>query len=111
MASIQDRFMREAPPLADRYITGVNADYTVPVYALRVDAATVSGGSAFSITMPDPSEAAGATITVYMTARDATKNITVKGTGMSNITLDAANEYTVLHSDGVGWCEFAKNHA
>lgn len=106
-----DRSMREGIPFDTAYIQGIQATYTVPVYARRVDAATVSGGSAFTVTMFDPSFSPGAIVTVFMTARNGTKDITVSGIGFSDITLAAANEFTVLYSDGVGWHEIASNHA
>lgn len=78
-----------------------------------VQASTVSGTGAISLYMPSAQEApVGVPITIYMVARNSTNDITiVLSDGASDITLDAAGEYTVLMSDGNRYYELVSNHA
>lgn len=98
----------------DRQLNNVTAATTLEVYQTTVRAATTSSGSAFTITLPPVSKAKGLTYAIFMTARDTTKDITVSDAGDSrswtNIVLNAANEYTVLESDGEKWYETDLNH-
>lgn len=94
-----------------QFVQAQSSTYTVPAYVRLVEALTTASGSAFTITLSRPEECPGQTVKVYMTARNSTKDITVSGIGFSNITLDAADEYTLLHSDGKRWSEIGSNHA
>lgn len=100
-----------APPLTDRVVYDKSSAYTVPAYIRAVDAKTVSATGAFTITLGPPEVVAGLDVLVYMTARNGTDNITVTGEGFSDITLDAANEWTLLKSTGKRWLEIGSNHA
>ena len=88
------------------------AAYTVENHVRVVKASTVSGTGAFTITVPAPGDYPEWTpLEIYMEARNATDDITVSGQGLTNIVLNAADEYTVLVNDGVDkWFEISLNH-
>lgn len=92
------------------FVQGIDNTYTVPAYVSRVEALTTAANNAFTVTLPRPEEVPGKIIEIFMTARNATDDITVTGIGFSNIVLNAANEYTRLHSDGIKWSEIGLNH-
>jgi len=82
---------------------------------LVVRASTTSGGSAFTITLAPVAEMVGKVVSIYMVARDAAKDITVSDkvndASRADITLDAADEYTLLYCDGYEYHEISSNHA
>ena len=94
-------------------VTYKTSAYTVENHIRVVKASTVSGTGAFTITLPAPGDFPEWTpLEIYMEARNATDNITISGQGISNITLAAADEYSVLVNDGVDkWFEISANHA
>lgn len=94
-----------------KVVRDIDNTYTVPEYITRVEAKTTSDNNDFTITLQPPSVCAGCIVTIYMTSRNASDDITVSGEGFSDITLDAADEFTVLYSDGVDWHEIGSNHA
>jgi len=77
------------------------------------DANAASAG--FTVTLPNVSEARGMIFIIYAETDASSNNITVSDNsdsmGWSDITLDAADEYTLLMSDGRKWFEIASNHA
>jgi len=89
------------------------ATVTLSVEQQVVRASTT--GDAFTITLPDVAESAGRIYTIYMVARSDTDDITIEDNGddssLTDITLDAAAEYSILYSDGYEWFELASNHA
>lgn len=68
---------------------------------------TLSGGVAFTITLPSVVEAAGQLYSITMVARDSTKNITIEDlagdAGLTDVVLDLADEHVILLSDGYTW--------
>ena len=71
-------------------------------------------GTAFTITLPNVVEAKGRIYTIYMVARSATDDITIQDlgadTGLSDITLNAADERVALYSDGYHWYTLASEN-
>lgn len=67
-----------------------------------------------TVSLPPVSEARGMIYAIYVKARSV-DNVTVTDrdddAGLSDITLDATAEYTLLLSDGFYWYEIASNHA
>lgn len=96
-------------PLTDQIVRDIIAAYTVPSRLRTVEAKT--SGAAFTITLGPPEVEPFLTKMIFMTARSATDDITVSGQGFSNIVLNAANEFTLLFSDGERWVEIASNHS
>jgi len=86
-------------------------DITLKAYETCVYATTTASGTAFTVTLPKPDTVIGQSFLVYMVARNSTKDITVVYEGGSDITLDLADEYTVLQSFGKEYIEIASNHA
>ena len=80
------------------------ATYSMTIRDRVVRGKTTSSGSTFTLTLPPVTKAAFGIFTIYMLAQDAAKDIEIedfKGDAeMSGITLNAADEYTVLMSDG-----------
>lgn len=95
----------------NQLVQDIDNTYTVPSYIRRVEAKTTSANNAFTITVAPPGQCIGQHVTVYMTARNSTDDITVAGEGFSDITLDLAAEFTLLYSDGEDWIEVGSNHA
>lgn len=98
-------------PLTDQIARDVEATYTVPARIRSVRAATTAAGSAFTITLGPPEAEPFLTKMIYMTARNGSKDITVSNAQGGDITLDAADEYTLVVSDGEIWVEIGSNHA
>ncbi len=96
-------------PLTDKLISITFSDtpYAVPQKALRIGVDTTDGIT--NVVMPPPEEAAGNTIEVYVDT--FTSNCTINGPSISEITLDAVDEYSTLYSTGKDWREVDSNHA
>lgn len=91
--------------------------YDVPVNAKVVYVSTAGASQNFVVRMPRAQDCPGREYVIYMTARDTT-DVTVEdhrgdtgiGALASDITLDAADEYTCLKSFGSFWMEIAGNN-
>lgn len=100
--------------VVDKYAGKVAADkdLTVRDRVVYVDADSAAG--AITMTLPSVSEAIGMVFVIYAET-STTNNITIQDSsndaGLSDITLDDADEYSVLLSDGTHWFETASNHA
>lgn len=85
------------------------------VQQTRVYGTTVPVLLAFVITLPSVAEAKGQVYIIRMVAREGTEDITVEDNngdaGFADIVLDAADEFTLLLSDGKNWYELDSNHA
>lgn len=81
---------------------------------LVVRGSTVSGTGAFTITLAPVAEMVGKIVSIYMVARNGTDDITisdkVNDASLSDIVLNAADEYTLLYCDGYNYYEIASNH-
>lgn len=100
--------------VVDKYEGKVAADkaLTVRDRVVYVDADSATG--AVTITLPNVSEAIGMVFVIYAetsTSNDITIQDAKDEAGLTDITLDAADEYSVLFSDGKHWYEIASNHA
>ncbi|KKL19887.1 hypothetical protein LCGC14_2460970 [marine sediment metagenome] len=96
-------------------VTYPEADVSLGAEDQVVRASTVSGGGgAFTITLPSVVAAKGRFYSIFMVARNSAENITVqdKGddTGLSDITLNAADERVLLYSDGFHWYTVASEN-
>ena len=91
------------------------AAFSMTVQQTRVYGSTTSAGGAFTITLPSVAGARGQAYIIYMVARNSTDDITLEDNsndaGFSNITLNAADEYSLVLSDGRKWFEIASNHS
>jgi hypothetical protein len=96
-------------------VTYLTAAASLKPYQQVVRVSTTSSGSAFTVTLPSAVECRGKIFSIRMTARDGSKNVTIQDLAndgsLSDITLDAANEYTILYCDGFNFYEIASNHA
>jgi hypothetical protein len=90
-----------------------NTSDTMEVFETTVRIDTDTNDQAFTLTLPNVSLAKGKIYSIYLV--DDGANVTIQDndddSGLSNITLDADDEYTVLYSDGFKWYEIASNHA
>lgn len=90
------------------------AAYSITVRDEVVLGSTTADGVAWIATLPSVAEASGKMCLVYMTARNGVKDITVADfkddAGLDDIVLNAADEYTLLMSNGEKWFELASNH-
>lgn len=100
--------MLTAPDTVDRSVVNT---FTVPARIRRVEALTNATNNNYTITLGPPGPEIGLHKTIFMTSRNGTDDIIVAGEGFSNITLNLANEFTVLYSDGVDWIEVGANHS
>lgn len=109
MGRAQDNWQKDAEGLKDALVGITNSDtpYTPPAYVKRVGCDSTDG--VITVNMRSPEEMAGRIISVYVDTFSS--NVTVSGEGFSNITLDAADEFTLLYSDGKDWHEIGSNHA
>ncbi len=103
--------LKEMLTPSDEIDTTVVNTFTVPARIRVVHALTNSANNAYTITLGPPEVEAGLHKTIFMTSRNSTDDITVAGEGFSNITLNAAAEYTLLYSDGKDWMEVGLNHS
>jgi len=75
---------------------------------------TTSDADNTAITLPSVREAAGRIYSIYFVTRGDDESVVIsdKGddAGLSDITLDAADEYSILYSDGYAWYEIASSH-
>lgn len=108
-ASMGHMLELQAPPKTAKAVMEVSDDYTVPAHVRVVHVKTVAGVGSFTVTIPHPAECPGASLTVRVTAQNATDTVTVAGGGITAITLGAAGQYTLLFSDGINWYEIATN--
>lgn len=100
--------MLTGPDSIDRSIVNTA---TIPARIRRVEALTNSTNGAFTITLGPPSAETGLHKTIFMTSRNSSDDITIAGEGFSDITLNLADEYALLYSDGVDWMEVKANHS
>lgn len=103
------QFEVQQGPLTGSIVAVTAATYSFPEYVTRINCDTTS--NAIAVTLPDPSLFAGRAVTVFLKTDPSTNDVTINGEGLSEITLDAANEYSILWSDGQDWFEIASNHA
>ena len=85
----------------------VSATKSLGIGEQVVRASTLSGGSAFTITLPSVVEAAGQLYSITQVARDSTKDVTVEDldgdAGLTDVVLDLADEHVILLSNGYTW--------
>lgn len=95
-------------------VTYLTAAASLKPYQQIVRCSTAGAGTAFTITLPSASEAAGRIFAIYMTARD-TDDVTVSDladdASRADIVLNLADEYTILYCDGFSFYEIASNHS
>lgn len=88
-------------------ITFADTPYTPPQNVTRIGVDTTDGVVAVKLRAPE--EMHGRMVEVYVDVKSS--NCTIDGEGLSQITLDAVDEWSLLWSSGKDWHEVAANHA
>lgn len=92
------------------YSSATGTTYTLTT-RIRHLMATTDGSSALTVTLPPVSEAAGQIYSVYLDT-DGGTDVTVTDAGddadFTDITLDDADDFAVLFSNGVRWMYLQK---
>jgi len=95
------------------FLTGVTLSMDINDQVVKVT--TTSDADNTAITLPSVRAAVGRIYSIYFDTLGDDESVVISDlgddAGLSDITLDAADEYSILYSDGYRWYEIASNHS